>query len=107
MGGQEGAASRNSLSFLFSPSSSVPCSLAPSWPLHTLPRAPDLCLLKTARAKAELTSSSLCQEALGEMQPQPPLAPALARGRAGSPPWWVVKLSWLVLLPPQAPPGYW
>ena len=43
----------NSPGFLCSLASSARCSLAPSWPLHTLPRAPALCWLKTVRAKAK------------------------------------------------------
>ena len=48
-----GSSLRSSFGFLCSLASSARCSLAPSWPLHTLLRAPALCWLKTVRAKAE------------------------------------------------------
>ncbi|XP_045414301.1 cell cycle checkpoint control protein RAD9A isoform X2 [Lemur catta] len=55
-GGRRGWESRKGAASgtLCSLSSSARCSLAPSWPLYTPPRAPALCWLKTVRVKAEL-----------------------------------------------------
>ena len=87
----------SSPSFLCSLASSARCSLAPSWPLHTLPRAPALCWLKTVRAKAE--------PSLGPMKPRPTLLPRPARagllsslvGSRGAPCW--SRADWSCHLP--------
>lgn len=62
---EEGAGCRtHSASCSFS---SAHCSSAPSWLLHTPPRAPVLCWLRTAKEKAELRNPSLCPEAHKQM----------------------------------------
>lgn len=88
MGGQGAASGAHSASC--SPASSARCSSAPSWPPHTLPRAPALCWLKIVRVKAEPRSPALGR--LDQMKPQPPPLPAPAVGGDGSPPWQVVKV---------------
>lgn len=107
MGGQEGAASTTHSASCSS--SSAHCSLVPSWPLHTPPWAPALCWLKTVRVKAELRTSSVPRgPALDEPTASCSSAPAGTGlglhdgvGQGG------LELSWLVLLYPHAPAGYW
>ena len=96
-GGRQREQPPSSPGFLCSLASSARCSLAPSWPLHTLPRAPALCWLKTVRAKAE--------PRLGPMKPRPTPLPRPARagllsslvGGRGAPCW--SRADWSCHLP--------
>lgn len=102
MGGG-GSSLQSSLGFLCFLASSARCSLAPSWPLHTLPRGPAPCWLKTVRGKAEPRGPWRTGP---EEAPASP-SPSANRGGASSPPGWVVEVgcAGAQLAGPAASPG--
>lgn len=93
------------------PSSSAPCSLAPSSPPNTPRCTPAPCWLKTVRTKAEPGASS-ASRGRGLREATASRFSGPARGRAGSLPWWVERVGWAAaeLAGPAVSPcpnGYW